>query len=286
MHAPGTYYKASGRFDPKRVATFTLIGILSAGFIGWLYYILCRINPFTFLNFIILGLTMLVAAALSAYIVGRCQCRNEKLDNAIVILLCYVIWSTQWAFFNLYWHYGYSFWGGIFNPLTTLKIISTRANHADIHGFPYGGGFQYIWYIAELVALVLIARWANNSRVYFCEDCVRYYAESHAHLLDAELENFYLLKEMEGEDHQYRFLPQLVFVKKLTPIYAERKPVIKVTLHCCPRCLENNMVSVSSCMQDIDSSNNSYTTLIKKQPITEGMYIDKATANLLLRKFA
>jgi len=286
MHTPGTCYKASGRFDAKRLTLFTLTGILFAVFIGWLYYILCRINPITFLNFIILGLVSFGAAILCAFIVGRCQCRNETISNAIPVLLCYIIWSTQWAFFNLHWHYGYSFWGGILNPLTTLKIINARANQVDMYSLPYGKGLQYIWYTAELAAFLLVARWVNSSKTYFCEDCADYYREAHAHLLDAELENFHLLKEMEGEDHQYRFLPQLVFVKKLTPIYAERKPVLKVTLHYCPRCMRNTMVSVSSYIQDIDSSNKSHTTLTKKEPITEGMYIAKATADALIRKFA
>ena len=91
MHTPGTCYKASGRFDAKRLTLFTLTGILFAVFIGWLYYILCRINPITFLNFIILGLVSFGAAILCAFIVGRCQCRNETISNAIPVLLCYII---------------------------------------------------------------------------------------------------------------------------------------------------------------------------------------------------
>jgi ribosomal protein L44E len=285
MHTPGTYYKASGRFEPKRLTIFILTGILLAVFTGWLYYILCQINPITFLNFIILGLAMFGAAILSTYIVGRCECRSETLNNAIAALLCYIIWSTQWAFFNLYWHYGYSFWGGIFNPLTTLKIIIARGNQVDIYRFPSGGGFQYVWYIIELAGFLLAAKWVADTKAYYCEDCKRYYTHKHSHLLGPEIENFHLLKEMAGEDHRYRFLPQLIFVKKLTAVYAERIPVIKVTLHYCPNCQENNMVSVSSFLQEIDSRNKLATTLIKKEPITVTMYITKETANALQRKF-
>lgn len=285
MHAPGTYYKASGRFEPKRLAIFTLTGILFAFFIGWLYYILCRINPFTFLNFIILGLAMFASMIIFTFIIGRIESRNEKLDLTVLVLLCYLTWSSQWAFFNLYWHYGYSFWGGLLNPLTTLKIIGTRANQVDIYGFPFGRGFQYIWYISELAAFMLVAKFIAGVKTYFCEDCKQYYVHRHSHLREPEIENFYLLKEMAGEDHQYRFLPQLVFVKKLTAVYAERIPVIKVTLYYCTKCHENNIVDVSSHMQEMDTSNQLQTPLIKKQPITVGMYIDRATADALHRKF-
>ncbi|SHN16477.1 hypothetical protein [Chitinophaga sp. CF418] len=285
MHPPGTYYKASGRFDPKRLAIFTLVGVLFAVFIGWLYYILCRINPITHLNFIVLGLAMFACICAFSIIIYESQSRHIKLNTVILVLLCYLTWSSQWAFFNLRWHYGYSFWGGLLNPLTTLKIINARGDEIDMGRFPFGGGFQYLLYIAELAGFMLSVKWITASKDYFCEDCRQFYTHQHSHLLETEMENFYLLKEMEGEDHQYRFLPQLVFVKKLAPVYVERKPVMKVTLYYCAKCHENNIVSVSSCMQELDSNNRLQTTLIKEEPITVGMYVAKATADALHRKF-
>ncbi|PSL26339.1 hypothetical protein [Chitinophaga ginsengisoli] len=285
MHTPGTYYKASGQFIPKRLGISTLVGILLAIFIGWLYYILGRINPFVYLNFIILALAMFGSAAAFTIILYHSQSRHTKLNTAIVVLLCYLTWSSQWAFFNQHWHYGYSFWGGLFNPLTTLKIINARGDQLDMGRSFLSGGFQYLCYIAELAGFMFTAKWITASKDYFCEDCKQFYTQQASHLLETEIENFHLLKEMGGEDHQYRFLPQLVFVKKLTPIYAAQKPVMKVTLHYCARCHENNIVSVSSFMQDVDSSNKLKTPLINEQPITVGMYIAKTTADVLQRKF-
>ncbi|SDF48381.1 hypothetical protein [Chitinophaga filiformis] len=286
MHAPGTLYEASGQFIPKRLAISTLIGIILAVFIGWLYYLLSLVNPIIYLNFIVLGLAMFGAAAAFTIILYHSQSRHTKLNTAIVVLLCYLTWSSQWAFFNLHWHLGYSFWGGLLNPLTTLKIISARGDQIDIGHFSFRGGFQYLCYIAELAAFMLAAKWVTASKDYFCEDCKQFYTQRASHLVEPEIENFHLLQEMGGTDHQYRFLPQLVFVKKLTPIYAAQKPVVKVTLHYCAKCHENNIVSVSSFMQDLDSTNKLTTPLIKEQPITTGMYIAKATADALQRKFA
>jgi hypothetical protein len=46
MHLPGTYYQTSGQFKRKPLIIATLAGILIAIFIGWLYDLLSRINPF------------------------------------------------------------------------------------------------------------------------------------------------------------------------------------------------------------------------------------------------
>ena len=292
MHLPGTYYQASGQFKRKPLIISTLAGILIAIFIGWLYYLLSRINPFIYVNFIVLALALLACGAVFPTITILSESRNTRINVLLSVLFCYLTWSSQWAFFNLHWHYGYSFWGGVFNPLTTLKIISTRGDKVDIDianyvhdHFPFGGGFQYLLYLAELGVFVFAAKWITSSTDYYCEDCKQFYTHQEAHILESEIENFHLLKEMAGEDHQYQFLPQLVFVKKLTPVYVEKKPVMQVQLHYCAKCHENNILSVSSFMQRTDDDNQNKATLTDEQPITVGMYIAKGTADALHRKF-
>jgi hypothetical protein len=292
MHLPGTYYQASGQFKRKPLIIATLAGILIAIFIGWLYYLLSRINPFIYVNFIVLVLALLACGAAFPTITILSESRNTRINVLISVLFCYLAWSSQWAFFNMHWHYGYSFWGGVFNPLTTLKIISTRGDKVDIDianyvrdRFPFGGGFQYLLYLAELGVFMFAAKWITSSKDYYCEDCKQFYMHQEAHILEPEIDNFYLLKEMAGEEHHYQFLPQLMFVKKLTPVYVKKKPVMQVKLHYCAKCHQNNIVSVSSFMQATDDNNQNKATLTDEQPITVGMYIAKGTAEALHRKF-
>lgn len=292
MHIPGTYYQTSGKFKTKPLVYSTLSGMLIAIFIGWLYYILSRINPFIYVNFILLTLAMFACTGIFGIVTMLSESRNKRINVLLPVLLCYLAWSLQWAFFNLHWHYGYSFWGGVFNPLTTLKIISTRGDKIDMDianyvrdRFPFGGGFQYLLYLAELGVFMFAAKWITSSKDYYCEDCKQYYTLQEAHILEPEIENFHLLKELGGEDHQYKFLPQLMFVKKLTPVYVEKKPVMRVKLHYCAKCHQNNILSVSSFMQATDDNNQNKTTLIEEQALTTGMYIAKETADALHRKF-
>lgn len=290
MHIPGTYYQASGNFKRKSIIISTLVGILLAMAIGGLYYLVSLLNPFIYIHFIALGVFAFICIVAFQLVVHFSHSRHVLLNKTIAVLLCYLVWSTQWSISGKLWGYDHAFLNGVFNPMATWDIISHRIDDIDNrhfnhrNWFPFDGSIAFLMYAIEFGVFMYIARWVNKQEEYYCEDCQRYYKSGHGYV--TEIDNYHLLKDMAGEDHQYRFLPQLQYYGKLAPVYTEERAVMKVNLFYCEKCHQNHLLSMSMFVQAKDTENKNQTTLTNEKRIETGLYIEKDLANALIRKFA
>lgn len=291
MHAAGTFYKASGLIKPKRLLLSLFGGISLSVLIGWLFYFLTNLLSFIYLNFILLF--GVLCASIVAFTLLRLfsKSRHHVLNVSLAALFCYLAWSAQWTFYSQQWNFGYTFLEGVFNPLATFEIIAKRIVQIDAEHFnhtagrfPFSGGLSGFFYVIEFIAFMLPVKFLLEDKQYYCEGCDRFYDEKVAYV--TETGTFFSILGGAGEGHVYRFLPEVSYYSKLAPIYAKTREIVKVTIHYCPKCIENNIISVSAFEQQPDSDNQNKAPLANEIEITEGMYIEKDTAHLLIRKFA
>ncbi|TWV93035.1 hypothetical protein [Chitinophaga pinensis] len=291
MHAAGTFYKASGLIKPKRLLLSLFGGISLSVLIGWLFYFLTNFISFVYLNFILLF--GVLCAAIVAFTLLRLfsKSRHHILNVSLAALFCYLAWSAQWTFYNQHWNFGYSFLEGVFNPFATFEIIARRIVQIDTAHFnrsagrfPFSGGLAGFFYVIEFIAFMLPVKFLLEDKQYYCERCDRFYDQKDAFI--TETGSFYATLGDAGENNVYNFLPEVSYYSKLAPIYARTREIVKVTIHYCPKCLENNIISVSAFEQQPDSDNQNKAPLTNEIEITRGMYIEKDTAHLLIRKFA
>jgi len=287
MQIPGTYYQASGKFKPKRVIISTLIGILVAMALGGLYYLVSMLNPFIYIHFIALGAFAFGSIVAFQLVIHFSYSRHTLLNKSLAVLFCYLVWSTQWAIF---WGHNHSLLSGIFNPVTTWDIISQRIedidnrHFLDHRKFPFDGSIALLLYMIEFGVFIFISKWVNVAETYYCEDCGRYYASNHGYV--TEIDNYHMLKEVAGENHQYRFLPQLQYYGKLSPVYTAERPVMKVSIFYCEKCHQNHLLSMSMYVQAKDTDNKNRAPLTNEKILEAGLYVEKDLANALIRKFA
>lgn len=291
MHAAGTFYKSSGLIKPKRLPGYLFGGISLAVLIGWLFFKLCDFLSFVYLNFILLFGVLLLSIIAYTSLRMYSRSRHHVLNIFLSIIFCYVAWSAQWSFFSMQWNYGFSFLEGTFNPGATLQIITRRMVQIDTEHlnrtagrFPFSGGLAALFYLVEFIGFMLPVAYLWEDRQYYCEGCDKFYERKEAYVTATD--NFLTHLGEEGDNRQYRFLPLIQFYGKLAPIYKRKREVIKVTVHYCPKCLDNNIISVSTFEQQPDDDNRNNATLTKEITITEGMYIEKVMAEIIIRKFA
>jgi hypothetical protein len=291
MHAAGTFYKASGLIKPKRLAISLFGGVSLAVLIGWLFHTLCSFISFVYLNFVLLFGAMIASIVLFTMLRVYSKSRHHVLNTFISLCCCYLAWSSQWSFFSLKANYGYTFLEGTFNPAATLQIIARRLVQIDTENFnhtagrfPFSGGLAAFFYLVEFVAFIIPVKFLSEVKQYYCERCDRFYEQRDGYVTEAG--TFFGTLGAAGDNHLYRFLPGVNYYSKLAPIYQRKREIVKVSVHYCPKCMDDNIICVSTFEQQPDENNQNRATLTKEIEITAGMYIEKDTASALISKFA
>jgi hypothetical protein len=286
MTTPGFYYEPSGKFDLKRVILFTLIGIIPAVIIGVVYAALVSINPFIYLNMLVLMGAVVLTTVMSSLVWQGSHSRNKTVNVLVGIFLVYTAWASNWAFIGSGHYSHHSFWATIYNPNAIMQIISERAGGRTMsigrfgsRGIPFHGDALAFFYFVEFAAFFLPLFFAKHE-TYYCENCQSYFLEKGAYIED--IDNFYTLRVQAGEEEEptYRFLQELRFTRHPDVEKGGQRDLVKVTLHRCHKC-DDSLIDVASCTATNEKGTINYKG---EDHMTKGMYLGKDVSEMLLRK--
>ncbi|MBW8687041.1 hypothetical protein [Chitinophaga rhizophila] len=291
MYAAGTFYKASGLIKPNRLLLAIFGGISLSVLIGWLFYTLTSLLSFVYLNFLLLFAVVVVSVAAYTMLSVVSKNRHPVVNMFLYIVCCYLAWSSQWSFFNMRWNYGYSFLEGTFNPAATFQIIARRMVQIDTENFnrtagryPFSGSAAAFFYVTEFIAFMSPLIFITEQKRYYCEGCDVFHQRKDAYVTATAA--FLSKQEGDATTHLYRFLPDVSYYSRLAPTTKKAREIIRVTIHYCPKCLDNNIICVSTFEQQPGARNKNMAALDHENKITDGMYIEKDLAQVLIRKFA
>ena len=180
---PGSKYTESGKLVLLPFLLFLVIGYLLSALLGVGYGLLSDLNPFIYLNFILLGVSVLIVVfAINLFkTVGKL--RNRYVSMLLAAFFGFVCIYNAWS--AIYAGSGQSVFGGLyfqhsFSELT--EIVSLRnlsIGRLGRNGDGLGSEITSLIYAVEFLILVIAPAWfAVKDPSYYCEDCDKAMQES------------------------------------------------------------------------------------------------------------
>lgn len=173
---PGTKYTESGKLDFLRLLLFLVIGYILSALIGIGYGLLSDLNPFIYLNFILLGISAFAVIFAAGLFRVSGKLRNRYLLVILVVFFGFVCIYNAWS--AIYAGPDQSVFGGLYFQRSFSEIIQlVSLRELNIGKFGRDGddlGTQItsIIYIIEfLILTVAPAIFLGKNPSYYCEDC-------------------------------------------------------------------------------------------------------------------
>ena len=173
---PGTNYTESGKIDIARFFLFLVIGYLISGLIGIGYGLLSDLNPWIYLNFILLGITGIVVVFAASLFRMAGKLRNRYVAMLLAAFFGFVCIYNAWS--AIYAAGDESVFGGLYfqHSLSELtrqvseRVLSIGKFGRD--GAGLGTTMTSIIYIIEFLILTIVPAWyIVKDPTYYCEDC-------------------------------------------------------------------------------------------------------------------
>lgn len=214
----GTKYTTSGKFEFSKVIMATLVGIVVAALIGVLYAFISEINPFIYLNIIVLAVIYFLLWELVKKITQTGKSRNMIVNILVGLILGIVAIYSAWCYYVAQ-NTNLDFFKALMQPASVIDFISffaenqvfsigkvTSSSRIDVSGV-----FVYLSYGIELLAFLAPAI-AVRKPMYYNEELQSFYNEKifYSVLDDKLLENF-----DKAFDGKYHFLGELKFYENI-----------------------------------------------------------------------
>lgn len=248
MNTPGSYYRHSGRVDP-RAATVVPPFLILAALAGVVYGLGVRYIPFIFLE-----LLLCAGAGFAFGFIARTACRLGRVRNlaaavAIGFACAFAGWWANWVVWTASLAQ-YKIW--LLNPLSypaLWRALATQGVLASRGGEPFPAFVHYsVWALEALVLFglaLMVAAGAVTEEVY-CETCDRWTGDGRKiDGIEAVAEPDGLRSALERGD-----FTGLAALRRADP-GTER--TTRLTLHQCERCGGLHTVAAETVVTGVDA---------------------------------
>ena len=286
---PGTTYIESGKFDLKRTLIFTLLGCIASYFIGYFYAWVTTINPFIYLNFLVLLIAFFLLVMVLSMVKTSGRSRNRAVDIITNTAICFFAWYVHWCFIYA------DFSGqGVLKSITEMSnVISFVFDYPYNHtlsigrfggsGAPISGSLLMVLYFIELIVFLAAAYMSVKANNYYCENCKTTYEERTGFTENIEFTNNTSL----AEKGNFVFLSDASIVKDINQLQADpnQSPqIFKLEFHYCDKCKENSIMNFSSAVLKLNNKGQRETE--KEKKLIKNTYIDRESNSILQEKIA
>jgi hypothetical protein len=265
-HLTGSKYKESGKIDIPRFFLFLVIGYIISSLVGIGYGLLSELNPFIYLNFILLGIAVLGVVLAASLFKMAGKLRNRYVAILLAIFFGFVCIYNAWS--AIYAQSAFS--GMIFQlPFSGLaQVISMRElsiGKIGRNGAGLGEGITSIIYLVEMLIMVVVpAIFVGRNPSYYCEECDKPMDENEFH--------FGLTNEEVPAVESNVKQGKLKVLFELTT-YAEKElnlslNYIQCTSHECPEC-HKLVYSADSGSAKMEKDKTSFK---KKESLASNLY--------------
>lgn len=281
----GTKYTTSGKFEFSKVIVATLIGIVVAALIGILYAFISEINPFIYLNVIVLAVIYFLLWELVKKISKTGKSRNMIVNISVGLILGIVAIYSAWCYYvakntNL------DFFTALMQPASVIDFVSffaenqvfsigkvTSSSRIDVSGV-----FVYLSYGIELLAFLAPAI-AGRKPMYYNEELKLFYDETEYFSVmdDKLLENF-----DKAFDGKYPFLSEQKFyenILELPTLIGDK--ALKLQLRHLQSAPDHGILTVQYGI--LKGKDHDDRKISKLKTIVQDLYIDGATLKGILK---
>lgn len=282
----GSFYKASGKFNIGLVVVATLVAAVIAVGVGALYAFLSDLNPFIYLNFLLLIGVFFGVTILTGIVTSIAKSRNRIVNILIALTLSLVAYYAHWAYLCAEMQ-DMGFFSALLHPLITIESIQLFSSIREItisksgrNGVTISGAVLQIFYAVEFLVFLAPTVFATSVD-YFCEACNTEYSSKELFAandgqLDQQVKNSSLGK--------YGFIDGLNFdADHEALLNAENAPksLLKLNYHQCPSCKKSSLLSINHVTykkEKDEFKEDDDTSLVT------GVYIDQETDQILARQ--
>ncbi|MNJ88920.1 hypothetical protein D3C87_64790 [compost metagenome] len=173
---PGSKYAESGKIDFARFFLFLILGYVLSGLAGVGYGLLSDLNPWIYLNFILLGIAVLVVAFSASLFKMAGKLRNRYVAMILAIFFGFVCIYNAWS--AIYAVGDQSVFGGMYFQHSISELtqqVSSRVlsiGKFGRNGAGLGTTLTSLIYVIEFLVILVIPAWyLVKNPTYYCEDC-------------------------------------------------------------------------------------------------------------------
>lgn len=173
---PGSNYTESGKLDLGRFFLFLLLGYVISALTGIGYGLLSDLNPWIYLNFILLGIAVFAVVFATSLFKMAGKLRNRYVAMILAAFFGFICIYNAWS--AIYAYGDQSVFGGMYfqHSLSELtQQVSSRVlsiGKFGRNGAGLGTTITSIIYIIEFLVLTVIPAWfLVKDPTYYCEDC-------------------------------------------------------------------------------------------------------------------
>ncbi len=296
----GQKYKASLNIKWQPLLITLSIGLIIAVGVGRIYAKISSINPYIYLNIILLILTLFLLLIVPMSIISFTNSKNKTVNILIILLIYCTSWLSHWAqilndqnladihsksSFLSFWHY-------MSNPFETIVSIGDYALYKNISvsslrtvgrdNLELTPAILIIAYIIEFILFLLPAYIISKRKSYYCEECNSSFVEKKGYVIEKHI--FYQKRKMIQEG-DLAFLEAYTLYQNLDliPLDPKLKPeIIQISMYGCTDC-NNAIVNINITNLEYDEENKRETGVMDNY-IIEDTYITKESKELLQLK--
>jgi hypothetical protein len=283
----GEKYVPTNKFNFLYWSLAMVFGFFITIGVGRLYAIISFINPIIYLNFLVLGGTVIVMVAIITGINSIGQSRNKRLNNITSFIICATTWLAQWAHLQAA-SSDQGFWARFFNISGVIDFALTFGDHREkmrisrmgSGGFDLDPGMLFFCYLAEFIAFMAPIYLMAKTKSYYCEDCQNEYSTITGYMPNNDILQQHTEQLAKGD---LNFLQNTIFHKKLDTLLLDPKlkPGIGlVEFHYCKKCNANAIANVKSGILKSGDKKNS-RQMGDVQVLLEDTYITNESNKIL-----
>lgn len=282
--SPGKIYKESGKVNMSKYIIYFVIGLILHGLLGIGYGFLSHANPLIYLNFLLLGLVVVLVAVINRIIIPSMESRNSMVKYAYIIIAAFFLFYNAWAGTIGFESSRASVWDAFSLQLSMADILDF-AGQQNMSIGKFGrdgfdiGGMLGIFYLIEMLILIFApVYFASQSTEYFCEKCQQNYVSKTAYFTKSKFDDF--SKKEEGD--LMEVAEEAILDSRGIPQLRAGVNLVQFDFYICRSC--------SSGVADVefgkavpnDKNVNEYK---KEKTISKGLYLNQKTTEFMDSRF-
>ena len=282
----GQTYTHSGKFEFSKVLAATLIGIVVASLFGLFYGFITELNPFIYLNFIIL---IVILAILWVSVKGLSKfsrSRNMAVNIILGLIFGFVAWYAGWCFY-VSKLLGINYFSAFIQPklvkdfiivLSNTRVIEFGRLRSSSNIEISGIGLQ-ILYAIEFLCFMAVAV-AARKPAYYNEEFQFFYEEKN---LFAVVDETFADELNKAQTGKYPFFKDITFYATLEEVSGTSgSHIIEAELNYADQVKDHGILTIEQGILTFDKDKKN--EISKKKKILKDTYIDSTTLNILLKK--
>lgn len=283
----GSKYVSTGRFNIVKTSIWLLIGLVAAYGIGWLYGFIAHINPFIYLNALLLIGVVFVLYFVLNIIVIQGESRNKLVNIISAFIISFFAWYVSWCYICADIYETSTFYiipkvSEVFQfILYYTSEVKMSVGKAGRSGGSLPNEILFIVYLIEFTVFLVPIYFVLSSKFYFCENC-----ENSLDQITFYADTTQPIAEYKGkiEKGNLDFLEDISLHSELDTIQLDHsKPmeVYQFEFHLCDKCRKNSVVNINILKLKLKEEKIETENTVS---IIEGIYIDQKANDILLKK--